>query len=110
MSKKGEHRPNQMLRDMRLIYSDKPISNPNSGQAALIEELKSTPRQFLDRMTKFEEAYAKRHIGAKPTAKATADLSPAAEGDESEEVADEGSERCLDLIDRLLKDKEWKDG
>lgn len=95
-NRKGGQKPSGLLRDMRFVYgtAETQAGDKTQGRRECRAWLKEDRKGFLSKMADLEKAAAGGRGAAKEAGEKTAN------------APDEGTERVMELIDRLLA--EWK--
>jgi hypothetical protein len=93
---RGLRKPSRLLADMRRVYAQDESKDRTPGQKRCRAWLDTDPAGFLSRMADLEKAHAA--VAPKEGKPAAKEKPPA------EPEVDEGEERALELIDKLLAD------
>jgi hypothetical protein len=91
----GRPKPPKVLLDMRAVYNQPADRDRTAGQKALRKLLQANPEQFFSQLTQLERALLARDAKAK--------AARPAEGPPEPDARDEGTERCLGLLDEYLE-------
>lgn len=99
-SKRGRRNPSKLLQDMRFVYGNEEGRDKTPGQRAVRTMLKEDPKGFINQLGSLEKAHRSGKVKAEPAAAIPK------RGDAGSSEEDEGSARCLGLVNRLLAEFE----
>jgi hypothetical protein len=91
----GVSRPSRLLRDMRMVYAQPERKDRTEGQWTLRKLLRESPKEFIQQLARLEAAQTRRRG------------SGAGKGTEESEDLDDGTARCLELLEQEWN-QEWK--
>ena len=104
-SNKGVKKPSEYLRDLRRVYRTKDGSADTRGQAALRKVFEESPKDFLDRLHKAEAEHRRGAVKSGSPIQGSQAVMTQSPADELSE--DDGVERGLGEVERMLREKPW---